>query len=303
MSHCTGGGGAASGSGGGGGGSFSSGMLRGTAKGGATDTVDGRVKIIETTHTLADAYFTSCGAQGRLGPTQSNCVQVYTGTQAGSMLEQVVGGIQIFKISTTGTYRLTAYGARGGNGRIDNPNYRGGDGAKVWGTFTLKKDDRLYVVVGQPGNTRAGTGQIVDSGGGGGGGTFVWLNDEDVPLLVAGGGGGQLLAKNRERRTNDVSRTETLIPFLSPSGASYFSSSSLFWGVDGSDGIDGTDAKPYGGRGGHSGYGGSAPGSNSVRHGGGGGGWLDDGNCKYQLYCGKGRLSGFLGGLTSSPTS
>lgn len=165
-------------------------MIGGAARGGAVDTIEGRIKIIETTNTLADAYFTSCGAEGRQGPTQSNCQQAYAGTQAGYMLVQVVNGIQIFKIPATGLYRLTVYGARGGHGRLDNPNFRGGDGAMATAMFNFKKDDLLYVVVGQPGNTRSGGYVTRETGGGGGGGTFVWLNDGDVPLLVAGGGGG-----------------------------------------------------------------------------------------------------------------
>lgn len=201
LSHTQGGGGGGKGpqytsddryrGGGGGGGSYSSGIIGGAATGGATDTVEGRIIIKETTHTLADVYFTSCGAHGNNGPAYAQCQSTYAGSEAGRMLVQVTNGVQLFRIPVSGSYKITAYGARGGHGLRDNPNYSGGHGAKAWGTFNLKKGDVLSVVIGQPGNYASEIGAS-ETGGGGGGGTFVWVNSEEIPLVVAGGGGGEL---------------------------------------------------------------------------------------------------------------
>lgn len=190
-----GGGGGYSHGGGGGGGSFTSGVMSFAARGAATDTIEGRVFIKEVVHTLADSFITSCGAEGRIGPTLLQCQQAYGNSAASRLLKTVDNGVQTFEIKQAGVYTLTAYGARGGHGQLDNPNYRGGDGARVWAKFTFEKGDLLHVVVGQGGHHRTPT-TYEDSGstgGGGGGGTFIWLNDDTMPLLVAGGGGGEFL--------------------------------------------------------------------------------------------------------------
>lgn len=159
--------------------------------------------IKQITQTLADAFFTSCGAEGRRGPTDAACRKTYGQTAAGQLLDSVVGGVQTFRIPQTGTYRISAYGARGGNAKSDQWRHQGGYGALAWGTFKLKKGDHLHVVVGQSGDYRPST-QNGDSnvdGGGGGGGTFVWVNDDPEPLVVAGGGGGaSLRIRNKVQR-------------------------------------------------------------------------------------------------------
>ena len=180
--------------GGGGGGSVVNGLFGDVAQGGSQDSQDGRVSIKQITQTLADAFLTSCGAVGRRGPTEENCRQVYAQTAAGQLLDHVSEGVQTFKIPQTGTYRISAYGARGGNAQSDNWRYQGGYGALSWGTFKLSKGDELHVVVGQSGNHRPPSSSSINSdGGGGGGGTFVWINNEPEPLVVAGGGGGVFL--------------------------------------------------------------------------------------------------------------
>ena len=89
-------------------------------------------------------------------------------------------------------------GARGGHASLDtNPTYRGGLGARAWGTFRLKAGSVLIFVIGQMGNNVPVAGSSSSQGGGGGGGTFVWLeSDPSVPLLVAGGGGGAAYTTN-----------------------------------------------------------------------------------------------------------
>ena len=93
-------------------------------------------------------------------------------------------------VNTTGTYDITAYGAKGG---ATNGGLSGGVGAEVEGSFTLTANERLEIVVGGAGaygSSTAGYG----NGGGGGGGSFVLASTDGGAtyhlLLAAGGGGG-----------------------------------------------------------------------------------------------------------------
>lgn len=234
--------------------------------------MDGVVELIEVTQTKADAYITSCGARGRTGPSEEQCKSAYAGSTTLSLIQSVVAGIQTIVIPLKGTYTFTAYGARGGNARLDSPDYRGGKGAKVWGTFALEKGDKVRVVVGQSGSARdpAQTeNNPQTTGGAGGGGTFIWLNNEATPLLVAGGGGG----------------------------ASYVSGLPQYWGTDGQASESGLGAFPNGGQGGRDGHGGNGPFNSNDNNGGAGAGWYTGGLCVYQtFYCGFGRANGFEGG-------
>lgn len=67
-----------------------------------------------TTHT-----FTSCGTSGVSGPALSTCVSSYNGTEVNawksSYLSMTVNGIQEWTVPATGTYRIIASGAQGGN--------------------------------------------------------------------------------------------------------------------------------------------------------------------------------------------
>lgn len=109
-----------------------------------------------------------------------------------------VGTIQQFIVPATGTYRITAIGARGGKQSEYNV---GGKGARMIGEFELTKGQELLILVGQAGQDAPG-----DQDAGGGGGTFVVKvdpNSADImtapaehagkrvtPLIIAGGGGG-----------------------------------------------------------------------------------------------------------------
>ena len=124
--------------------------------------------------------FTTCGATGINGPSQTACNSAYGG---GALAGKVTvnAGVQKWVVPFTGTYTLEAFGAKGG----DAPGFPGGKGARMKGTFALKAGDVLWIVIGQ-----AGTGS---QSSGGGGGTFVGIGANLVdaaPLLVAGGGGG-----------------------------------------------------------------------------------------------------------------
>ncbi|KAH3762514.1 hypothetical protein Pelo_5626 [Pelomyxa schiedti] len=120
--------------------------------------------------------FTNCGATGPNGPAQQQCDQTY----GPSMKVTSIAGIQQWKVPSSGNWRIEARGAQGGGGR-------GGLGAVICGTFSMKCGDILHILVGHCG----GSGTGLKSGGGGG--TFITLGP-DFPkakcLIVAGGGGG-----------------------------------------------------------------------------------------------------------------
>jgi hypothetical protein len=132
-----------------------------------------------TSHT-----FTSCGKEGRLGPSLSQCQVAYSGSE---LLSEDYGfevnqGIQSFVIPETGEYKIKAYGPRGVN---NNNNV--GKGAIMEGVFSLNSGERIQILVGQ---FSVYNGEREWQGGSGG--TFVALGDSNSsanPLVVAGGGG------------------------------------------------------------------------------------------------------------------
>lgn len=126
--------------------------------------------------------FSSCGKTGPDGPTEAQCVTAYAGTNVEGEVT-LTNGIQIWKATTGGRFRITAAGAAGGHG---NASFKGGKGAYQEGSFDLKYGDELWIVVGQPGVGRT------NQSGGGGGGSFVVkkVGETWEPLIIAGGGGG-----------------------------------------------------------------------------------------------------------------
>lgn len=121
--------------------------------------------------------FTTAGAVGRFGPTQAMLDAAYVGTELeGEVTIGAQPGIQLWTIPATATYRIEAWGARGGT-QGGQPS---GLGARLQGDFALSAGTTLKLLVGQPGADM--------SGGSGGGGSFVALAD-NTPLIVAGGGG------------------------------------------------------------------------------------------------------------------
>ena len=124
--------------------------------------------------------FTTCGASGHTGPTSCS----YSGTLAGAVT--VNAGYQLWSIPESGTYRITAYGAKGGGPTNNTVSILGGSGAVAEGEIAFGKGDKLLILVGQQGSSATYTGA-------GGGGTFVTLGDSRATsqaLIVAGGGGG-----------------------------------------------------------------------------------------------------------------
>jgi PKD repeat protein len=117
--------------------------------------------------------FSTCGATGRFGPSQSQCNTAY-----GLGVVTVNGGKQTWTVPETATYRIEAAGAQGGG-------TSGGQGAIIRGDFTLTAGQNIEMIVGQRGNTNGSGG-----GCGGGGGSFVYNLSQASLLIAAGGGGG-----------------------------------------------------------------------------------------------------------------
>jgi len=85
------------------------------------------------------------------------------------------GSIIEWTVPITGTYRIAAFGGKGGG-------TGGGRGARIEGNFHFEKGTILKLLIGQDGSSS-------QHAAGGGGGTFVTTYDNE-PLIVAGGGGG-----------------------------------------------------------------------------------------------------------------
>ncbi|XP_028519253.1 ALK tyrosine kinase receptor [Exaiptasia diaphana] len=150
--------------------------------------------------------FTSLGARGQYGPTNSHG---YNGSNLEAKV-QVEKGIQSWTVPFTGNYIIEAYGASGANGTCSESSCQGwsagGYGAKITGTFTLKKGTRLKLIVGQEGLLRFPHNY---SPGGGGGGSFVVVSDMNTPLIIAGGGGGGGITVNGAARDGDPGQMST----------------------------------------------------------------------------------------------
>lgn len=146
-------------------------------------------------YAFTNAIFTPGGTTQQIGPSLAAARTGLSGTGVGAWLNNTeyfnnISGIQVWTVAESATYTIIAAGAQGGG--------NGGNGAIVRANFALTVGEKLYIVVGQTGDTSS-------CGGGGGGGTYVartgssfganaaaWAGGITMyPLLVAGGGGGQ----------------------------------------------------------------------------------------------------------------
>ncbi|XP_043837953.1 ALK tyrosine kinase receptor [Dromiciops gliroides] len=163
--------------------------------------------------------FTTCGASGPHGPTQTQCNNAYRNSNLSVIVgsEGALKGVQIWRVPATDTYSISGYGAAGGKGG-KNTMMRS-HGVSVLGVFDLEKDEFLYILVGQQGEDACpSTNEIIQKvcigennvieeeiranqsvnewaggGGGGGGATYIFKmkNGIPVPLIIAAGGGGR----------------------------------------------------------------------------------------------------------------
>jgi hypothetical protein len=122
--------------------------------------------------------FTTAGATGNIGPTQSQVDTAYALTNLNGSVTSV-SGIQTWTVPFTGQYFIEARGAQGGGLA---PIKFGGKGTSMKGKFFLNAGTVLKIVVGQQGSS-------ISNCYGGGGGSFV-STLSNTPLIIAGGGGG-----------------------------------------------------------------------------------------------------------------
>ena len=137
---------------------------------------------------FSEFTFTNGTNIGPTGPSSANLLAAYnTSTYpflTDSEIFTVSNGIQVLRLTTTGVYRIEAYGAEGGGATTITAI--SGKGAIMKGDFSLSAGAILYILVGQQG-------QSMGYASGGGGGTFVGTGASlatSTALIVAGGGGG-----------------------------------------------------------------------------------------------------------------
>uniref|UniRef100_A0A2I3MBL3 receptor protein-tyrosine kinase n=1 Tax=Papio anubis TaxID=9555 RepID=A0A2I3MBL3_PAPAN len=176
--------------------------------------------------------FSTCGASGRHGPTQTQCDGAYAGTSVVVTVGAAgqLRGVQLWHVPGPGQYLISAYGAAGGKGAKNHLSRA--HGVFVSAIFSLGLGESLYILVGQQGEdacpggspesqlvclgeSRAveehaamdgseevpGSRRWAGGGGGGGGATYVFRvrAGELEPLLVAAGGGGRAYLRPRDR--------------------------------------------------------------------------------------------------------
>ncbi|PSN50091.1 hypothetical protein C0J52_15468 [Blattella germanica] len=161
--------------------------------------------------------FTTCGINGREGPTHENCTKAYQFTTTNVTVTP--DGIQRWTVPETGYYTIIAKGASGGSGPMGGSS----SGATVRSILELHRGQHIYMLIGQEGTNgrtrKSQTNSMKDfqnkivsvrklnnftySAGGGGGGTFVFMVSRDnrsIPLMVAAGGGGLSHSYSEEER-------------------------------------------------------------------------------------------------------
>ncbi|XP_031435669.2 ALK tyrosine kinase receptor [Clupea harengus] len=240
--------------------------------------------------------FHTCGAIGPEGPTQNQCNIAYRN----SNVNVTVGtrtpfqGIQSWIVPETGEYRITVYGASGGLSVMDVVRSHG---IYIVGDFHLKKDEVLYILVGQRGEDACSNvntalsrfcseqigpmvnkSMIKGGGGGGGGATYVFkiANGTHKPLLIAAGGGG----KGYNSHSGDQKEITDMDPkVLGRNGLSAAAGGGGGW-TDGPPSSQGGRPLVLGGQGGHpchkmgwKTHGGFGGGGGACTTGGGGGGY------------------------------
>ena len=138
-------------------------------------------------YNFTTATFTNGGQTGRIGPTLTQARNGLTGPETNTWKDNTeffnnTNGIQLWTVPASSTYRIEAWGARGGSvsDRV------GGRGARMRGDFNLTAGEVIRILVGQQG--LSGT-----ASAGGGGGSFVvrapYSTNQSI-LIIAGGGGG-----------------------------------------------------------------------------------------------------------------
>jgi hypothetical protein len=244
--------------------------------------------------------FTNAGVYGRSGPNLSQLQSPSTGYGTSGTTEWVgnsnffnvggfMGGIQLWTVPDTKSYRIAAYGS---GSRATN---QGGYGARITGTCTLTMGEVIYILVGQTCINATSS-----ASHGGGGGTFVvrspYNTNASIIVIAGGGGGGHStygvaatgnanLGTSGQIGTGGVagggSGNAGTSGYDNNQGAGFFTSTGSTASSFTNGGIGGTD-NSYG----QGGFGGG--GRHGLTHGGGGGGYSGGGGSVNLPYVGGG---------------
>lgn len=135
------------------------------------------------------------------GPTGPNTAQLFansysnvgnTWLQSSAYFTTTGNGYQFWTVPQTGSYQITAAGARSGysqfSGNTSWAANSAGRGITIQGTVPLTQGQVITIAVGQPSANAPSNASF--SVPGGGGGTFVVFANNNAPIIVAGGGGG-----------------------------------------------------------------------------------------------------------------
>jgi len=138
-----------------------------------------------TTHT-----FTHCSGDTRYGPQLGDALSAYGNISPWNntnLFNITTRGFQLWKVPETGTYRITAYGAKGGEESTSAGSYNNtpGNGAYVRADIALTLNTQVVFIVGQK------PPQSTDNyrSGSGGGATWVlkdgtYTNNADVYMVA-----------------------------------------------------------------------------------------------------------------------
>ena len=222
-----------------------------------------------TSHT-----FTSCGGDSRYGPQLSDALATYGNISPWNdinLFNIAIRGFQLWTVPETGTYRITARGARGGEESSSAGSYNNtpGSGGAVRADIALTVNTQVVFIVGQTppqstGNYRSGSGGgatwVLKPGGG-------YTNNNDV-YMVAGGGGG---AGPRHYNSGTAGHADA------SSQGTLGGGGTTHWNSNGGGAGWTSDGYPNGFRGGVRPAGG-AMGGTGTTHGGFGGGGSESGD-------------------------
>uniref|UniRef100_A0A2K5YFC3 receptor protein-tyrosine kinase n=1 Tax=Mandrillus leucophaeus TaxID=9568 RepID=A0A2K5YFC3_MANLE len=116
--------------------------------------------------------FSTCGASGRHGPTQTQCDGAYAGTSVVVTVGAAgqLRGVQLWRVPGPGQYLISAYGAAGGKGAKNHLSRA--HGVFVSAIFSLGLGESLYILVGQQGEDACPGGDASETDN-------LWADGED----------------------------------------------------------------------------------------------------------------------------
>ena len=272
----------------------------------------GQIVVAPVASAATTYSFTSAGATGQSGPTQSQINSAYSGSSLAGLVTITTQGVQRFTVPSSGTYVFTLAGSKGGNSN----SVSGGSGAKFsTDPISLVSGEVIRIGVGQIG-LRTGDG----TGSGGGGASWVYRESNSTLLAIAGGGGGGGISGVTNSNSTAENSTSGNGRRGSDSGGSPSANNGTAgnggnntgnvcglggagWNGNGpatascgrtggssaiaiSSSATGGLADTGSGAGGHGGFGGGGGGAGNCGYGGGGGGYSGGGGGMYQSGCG-----------------